>query len=352
MQKTPPYWPVAFVLVFFKIKMKLIVISGFLGSGKTTLLLALARTFSERGHKVAIIENEVGKTGVDGELLKAEGLSVREIYSGCVCCSLRYDLVNTLLELEKEVQPDIVFLEPSGVAGPKQIQNCLCGYSGTIEKTVMIAVADAQRLPAIREFSIPLIHDGIEIADLVAINKTDLVSPEQLSELQRRLKEVNPVAEMLCISAQQGTNVDRLIAKISALVVQDKIEKPAIELPEGNDLPKASIFAASVTVESPNSDAVRLIEEFLHQLSRKLKPANGILIGHLKAIVKTEPIGYAVFSVTSHDQPPFQKGRLSTGSVEKLILTVNAIVYGMNEGPFKRLCLAQFRPLEKELRGK
>jgi G3E family GTPase len=330
--------------------MKLIVISGFLGSGKTTLLLTLAKTFSGQGCKVAIIENEVGKTGVDGELLKAEGLSVREIYSGCVCCSLRYDLVNTLLELEKEVQPDIVFLEPSGVAGPKQIQNCLCGYSGTIEKTVMIAVADAQRLPAIRDFSIPLIHDGIEIADLVAINKVDLVSPEQLSELRRRLKEVNPVAEMLCVSAQQGTNVDQLAGRIVALVAQNKTDKPFIELHAENDPPKASIFAAAVTVESPNLDAIRLIEQFLHQMGKQWKPGDGVLIGHLKAIVKTEPTGYAVFSVTNHDQSPVQKGRLPAGLIEKLTLTVNAIVYGMSEGPFRRLCLAQFRPLEQKLR--
>jgi G3E family GTPase len=332
--------------------MKLIVISGFLGSGKTTLLLTLAKTFSGQGHKVAIIENEVGKTGVDGELLKAEGLSVREIYSGCVCCSLRHDLIHTLLELEREVKPDIVFLEPSGVAGPKQIQHCLCGYSGEIEKTVMIAVADAKRLPAIRDFSIPLVHDGIEIADLVAINKADLVSPEQLHELQRRLKEVNPVAEMLCISAQQGTNVDLLISKITALADQGETEKPSVELSTENDLPKASIFASSVTVEFPNSGFTQLIEQFLQELAQQLKPTDGILLGHLKAIVKTEPTGYAVFSVTHHDQSPIQKGRLSVGSPKKLTLTVNAIVYGMSEGPFKRLCLAQFRALTKKLEEK
>jgi G3E family GTPase len=332
--------------------MKLIVISGFLGSGKTTLLLTLAKTFSGQGHKVAIIENEVGKTGVDGELLKAEGLSVREIYSGCVCCSLRHDLIYTLLELEREVKPDIVFLEPSGVAGPKQIQHCLCGYSGEIEKTVMIAVVDAKRLPAIRDFSIPLVHDGIEIADLVAINKADLVSPEQLHELQRRLKEVNPVAEMLCISAQQGTNVDLLISKITALADQGETEKPSIELSTENDLPKASIFASSVTVEFPNSGFTQLIEQFLQELAQLLKPADGILIGHLKAIVKTEPIGYAVFSVTAHEQPPVQKGRLPAGPFGRLTLTVNAIIYGMSEGPFKRLCLAQFRALVKKLEEK
>ena len=332
--------------------MKLIVISGFLGSGKTTLLLTLAKTFSGQGRKVAIIENEVGKTGVDGELLKAEGLSVREIYSGCVCCSLRHDLIHTLLELEREVNPDIVFLEPSGVAGPKQIQHCLCGYSGEIEKTVMIAVVDAKRLPSIRDFSIPLVHDGIEIADLVAINKADLVSLEQLHELQRRLLEVNPSAEMFCISAQQGMNVDRLILKITALVDQCETEKPAVELSAENDLPKASIFAASVTVESPNDGFICLVEQFLRELSQQLKPADGILIGHLKAIAKTEPVGYAVFSVTNHDQLPVQKGRPPVGPVAKLTLTVNAIVYGMSEGPFKRLCLAQFRVLVKKIEGK
>lgn len=332
--------------------MQLIVISGFLGSGKTTLLLTLAKTFSLQGRKVAIIENEVGKTGVDGELLKTEGLSVREIYSGCVCCSLRHDLIHTLLELEREVKPDIVFLEPSGVAGPKQIQHCLCGYSGEIEKTVMIAVADAQRLPIIRDFSIPLVHDGIEIADLVAINKADLVSPEQLRDLQQRLLEINPAADLLCISAQQGTNIDLLIGKIAALTAQDKTEKPAGELSAENDLPKAAIFAASVTVESPNLDAIRLIEQFLQQLGQQLKPADGILIGHIKAIVKTEPTGYAVFSITNHDQSPVQKGRLSADPVAKLTLTVNAIVYGMGEGPFKRLCRPQFRMLEKQLEEK
>ena len=332
--------------------MKLIVISGFLGSGKTTLLLTLAKTFSEQGCKVAIIENEAGKIGVDGELLKAEGLSVREIYSGCVCCSLRHDLIHTLLELEREVKPDIVFLEPSGVAGPKQIQHCLCGYSGEIEKTVMIAVADAKRLPVIRDFSIPLIHDGIEIADLVAINKADLVSTEQLGELKQRLLEVNPAAEIFCISAQQGINVDQLTGKIFALIAQGETEKSAVELSSENDFPKASIFASSVIVESPSAGAIQLIEQFLLLLSQRLKPVDGILIGHIKAIVKTEPTGYAVFSVTNHDQPPVQKGRLPVGPVKRFTLTVNAIVYGMSEGPFKRLCLAQFRTLENKLTDK
>ena len=85
-----------------------IIISGFLGSGKTTLLLRIAKSLVEdSGRKIAIIENEIGKVGVDDQTIAAEGLTVKELFSGCVCCSLRLDLINTLLELERNVNPDI-----------------------------------------------------------------------------------------------------------------------------------------------------------------------------------------------------------------------------------------------------
>ena len=89
--------------------MELIIISGFLGSGKTTVLLSIVRDAVEKyGKKVAIIENEVGQTGVDDQFLKEQGLDVREIYSGCICCSLRMDLIQTLLELEREHDPTCI----------------------------------------------------------------------------------------------------------------------------------------------------------------------------------------------------------------------------------------------------
>ena len=329
--------------------MQLIVISGFLGSGKTTLLLKLAQAFVDQGRKVAIIENEIGKTGVDGEFLKAEGLSVREIYAGCVCCSLRHDLIHTLLELEREVKPDIVFLEPSGVAGPKQIQHCLCGYGGEIEKQTFVVVADAQRLPIIRDFSIPLIHDGLEIADLVAINKSDLVSNSQLYELERRVREVNPKTDMLCISATKGFQIERLIGKINARPQGKPVAVPA-EHTTGN-LPEAAIFAASVTIDAPVAHAEHRINEMLQNLCAQLKTEKGILIGHLKAILKTQPTGYRVFSVTSANEPAIEKGRLPFAPVTQITVTVNAIVYGMDGEAFSNVCKQSFQTLETLLRG-
>ncbi|MBL7005961.1 MAG: hypothetical protein ISR78_02640, partial [Spirochaetia bacterium] len=77
--------------------MQILIISGFLGSGKTTLLLGLSEFLVRRGERVAIIENEVGEIPVDSSCLKAQGLTVRELYAGCICCSLREDLQKTIM---------------------------------------------------------------------------------------------------------------------------------------------------------------------------------------------------------------------------------------------------------------
>jgi G3E family GTPase len=329
--------------------MELIVISGFLGSGKTSLLLHLAKAVVAEGRKVAIIENEVGKDGIDGATLAAEGLNVREIYSGCVCCSLRHDLIHTLLELEREVKPDVVFLEPSGVAGPKQIQHCLCGYGGEIDKQTFLVVADAQRLPRIRDFSIPLIHDGLEVADVVAINKADLVSGAHLHELERRVREINPKVDLLCVSATQGFQMDRLIEKIKAHAPGRPAAAPA-EYAKGN-LPEAAIFTGSADVSVPVAVAEQRIREMLGNLCSQLKAEQGTLIGHLKAILKTRPAGYRVFSVTDANEPVSEKGRLPQGPISQMTVTVNAIVYGMNESLFSNLCKKSFQTLETSLKG-
>jgi G3E family GTPase len=329
--------------------MELLVISGFLGSGKTSLLLLLSKSFVAAGRKVAIIENEVGQNGIDGDMLKAEGLNVREIYSGCVCCSLRIDLIHTLLELERKVKPDLVILEPSGVAGPKQIKHCLCGYGGDIEKQTFLVVADAKRLPAIRDFSMPLIHDGFEIADVVALNKCDLVSTQQLNELQARIREINPTVDLLCVSATTGFHVDDLLEKINRRASVRPAASPA-EHAKGN-LPKAAIFAATAAIDEPLAQAGQQVKEMLQSLCAQVKAEKGVLIGHIKAILKTEPTGYLVFSVTAENEPATEKGRLPQERITHLDLTVNAIVYGADEAAFTALCNERFQALAQSLQG-
>jgi Ni2+-binding GTPase involved in maturation of urease and hydrogenase len=95
-------------------KTGIVIVSGFLGAGKTTLIQKLIRD-SFRGQRVALIENDFGEIGVDAALLGAGGLEVREINSGCICCTLTGDFVRALRELLERYRPEEVIIEPSGL---------------------------------------------------------------------------------------------------------------------------------------------------------------------------------------------------------------------------------------------
>ena len=112
--------------------MQILIISGFLGSGKTSILMPFVKRLSAKGKKVAIIENEIGEIGVDDLYLKENGLYVKEIYHGCVCCGLRTNLIRSLIELERDYNPDVIVVEPTGVADPYLTLTSLSGYPGHV----------------------------------------------------------------------------------------------------------------------------------------------------------------------------------------------------------------------------
>ena len=94
---------------------ELYLISGFLGAGKTTLLQKLLRE-GFAGQKVALVENDFGAVSLDAKLLKSGGYTVQELRAGCICCTLNGNFVSALVSLLRRVQPDVVLIEPSGVA--------------------------------------------------------------------------------------------------------------------------------------------------------------------------------------------------------------------------------------------
>ncbi len=95
--------------------MKLLIIAGFLGSGKTTLLLQVAKHLAAASQRIAIIENEMGEVGVDGEYLTLEGLHVQELLGGCICCTLAAGLVGTLEKVQRLFQPTSSSWRPPGL---------------------------------------------------------------------------------------------------------------------------------------------------------------------------------------------------------------------------------------------
>jgi G3E family GTPase len=312
--------------------MNLFVIAGFLGSGKTSLLLAVAKAVSESGRRMAVIENEAGKIGIDGIVLSETGLQVREIYSGCVCCSLRIDLINTLLELEKELAPDIVFLEPSGVASPKQVLLALNGYGGEIERKHVAVVIDAERFLKLADLNIPIITDGIEIADILVINKTDRVSQAELDSVSARITEMRRGVRIIYVSALNNTNVHLLVEEFMAVPCGQKSQTKVPVLARSRQglqaVPVTRSYALSAGEPGCENINSRLAE-ILKNIAADLERAACQAIGHIKAVVKAAEGGYLLFSVTAAGKEPDVKGRLP-GKITSLQIVLNVIVYGID----------------------
>ncbi|WP_456474339.1 CobW family GTP-binding protein [Candidatus Pyrohabitans sp.] len=179
--------------------MKVTVISGFLGAGKTTMI---RRIISNADSSLAVIVNEFGDVGIDRELVSSSGkLEVAELASGCVCCTLRAELSETLTELKERFSPERVLLEPSGVSMTSSIVEALQEphLEGIAELEGVISVIDASafsELYPLESFQ-RLYRDAIANASAVVINKMDIASEEDVRRVERTVKEINPSGVVL-----------------------------------------------------------------------------------------------------------------------------------------------------------
>jgi G3E family GTPase len=197
-------------------------IAGFLGSGKTTTLIALSRQLSEEYKKrVAIIVNEIGDVPVDAKVVNEFGLKVKDIGGGCICCELLINLAITLEELSKGFNPDIVFVEPSGVSIPSSVKDGIKMAKGTeIKVGPVVVIFDAERAED------QLSDEGIgnfvlrqlSGADIVAVNKVDAVDEAHIKGYEEKLKAVNPGARFVRISALRGIGLNELTHMIMDLI--------------------------------------------------------------------------------------------------------------------------------------
>lgn len=306
----------------------MIILTGFLGSGKTSLLLEIAKELARQGKKIAIIENEVGKIGIDDNLIRENGFNVREIYSGCICCSLRMDLVSTLLMLEREHNPEIVILEPSGVAGPKQVLAALLGYGGDIDKKTVVNIVDVSRYRKLEDLSLPIIRDGITTAEIIVLNKTDLVSENDLNELMLKLKKFKETVPFVAVSLLKDKNLDQLISLIVSHFA-DGGNTGNMDLTSSEKIPEPAVFSKEENIKINPGDFVEKWTELLVLISGKLHKA-GAFIGHIKAMFNAGKNGYCVISVTSPDHPPVVKGKLKI-TQEGIKLRINAIAYNITK---------------------
>ena len=191
-------------------KPDVLILSGFLGSGKTTVLLRLiehVRVTRGEDYRIAIIENEIGSSSIDTGVILEAGYSVTEMLSGCVCCTLIGQLVPALQKLADELGPQLVILEATGMAVPGTMRESIERYGGNAVRVCVLV--DASRWERIvRALSI-LLEGQLEAADVVCVNKVDLVDEERLAAVEDSVRQMNaspPIVRMsAAVSADPAT---------------------------------------------------------------------------------------------------------------------------------------------------
>src|SRR5580698_3791037 len=173
------------------------VLTGYLGAGKTTLL---NRILSEpHGKRYAVIVNEFGEIGIDNELVVGADEEVFEMNNGCICCTVRGDLIRIIEGLMKRKgRFDAIIVETTGLADPAPVAQTFFVDQDVKELArldAVVTVADAKWLAA-RLRDAPEAKNQIAFADVIILNKTDLVSPAELREVEARIRAINPYARL------------------------------------------------------------------------------------------------------------------------------------------------------------
>ena len=177
---------------------KIDIISGFLGAGKTTLIKKLlSEAFT--GEQVVLIENEFGEIGIDGGFLKESGIEIREMNSGCICCSLVGDFGKSLREVVDTYHPDRILIEPSGVGKLSDVIKAVRDVQDEIDAELnsFTTVVDVTKCRIYRKNFGEFFSNQIEYAGAVILSRTDKAKPEKIEESVALLRELNDKAPFI-----------------------------------------------------------------------------------------------------------------------------------------------------------
>ena len=173
------------------------VVTGFLGSGKTTLVNRILG--EQHGRKIAVIINEFGEISVDGQLVLTDDQEdLVEFNNGCLCCTVRGDLVDTLAKLKDRADLDAILIETTGLADPAPVASTFFIADEIKSDTRLdsfVTLADAVNLETNLEQREEA-QEQIAFADIILLNKMDLVSKEQAADVERRIRSLNPFAKI------------------------------------------------------------------------------------------------------------------------------------------------------------
>ena len=177
---------------------KIDIISGFLGAGKTTLIKKLLKEAFE-GEQVVLIENEFGEIGIDGGFLKDAGIEIREMNSGCICCSLVGDFGASLKEVVEKYHPDRILIEPSGVGKLSDVIKAVQGVEEDVDIQLnsYTTVVDAKKCKMyMRNFG-EFFDNQVQYAGAIIMSRTDIVDEKKAMQSMELLRSINEKAAII-----------------------------------------------------------------------------------------------------------------------------------------------------------
>ena len=195
---------------------KIDIISGFLGAGKTTFIKKLLEE-AIAGEQVVLIENEFGQIGIDGGFLKNSGIEIREMNSGCICCSLVGDFGKSLEEVLIKYQPDRVIIEPSGVGKLSDVMKAVRDVASTLDVVLnsAVTIVDASKCKMYMKNFGEFFNNQIENAGTVVLSRTDVVDAAKVQQDVELIREHNASASIVTTPCSQlsGAQLLEIIEK-------------------------------------------------------------------------------------------------------------------------------------------
>ncbi|MDR2389636.1 MAG: cobalamin synthesis protein P47K [Tannerellaceae bacterium] len=312
---------------------RIIIAGGFLGAGKTTLLWEAARKLMGKGLCAGLITNDQAPELVDSALLARDGVKVAEVSGSCFCCNFN-GFLHAVQNLRGEIHPDVIIAEPVGSCTDLSatiIQPLKKFWKQELTVAPLSVLADPARLGSILAGGTAGLHPDaayiyrkqLEESDIILITKTDLVAPEELATLKKRIAKAYPSSTIIAVSALTGEGIDQWLEEVS------KRTDAGLRLADVD----YDIYAhgeavlgwlnGTVRLKAPtDTDWDAFTSRFLSALSEEFDRQN-YSVGHVKIIAESGN-QYVAGNLTGKAETLAVRG--SVGSAKEIKLTVNARV--------------------------